>query len=453
MVAKIVEQPRHYCALGAQQTVVAINRAVPILHSGPGCGVKLFRGLSYESGYQGVGFTGGSSIPCTNATEREVVFGGEDRLREVIDGALKVLKGELFVVLTGCTSDIVGDDIEQVVSQYQEKGVPIVFAETGGFKGSNYIGHELVTEAIINQFVGSREAEIEKGLVNVWSVIPYQDSFWAGNLSQIKKLLEGIGLKVNILFGPESGGVSEWIKIPNAQFNIVLSPWVGLKTAKFLEEKYGTPYIHYPVLPIGARETSKFLRAVAEFAGLDNEKVEGFIKKEEKKFYYYIERSADFFIEFRYDLAGRFFNITDSFYTLGISNFLINELGIVPGEQYITEDTPEEYQEFINNEFKNLSKDNSADVFFEIDAGKIHEHIRNYNNKNIAYRHFDQSNYTPLILGSSWDRDIVSELKGFGLNISLPVLHRLILNRSYIGYEGGLTLTEDIYGSILEKYK
>lgn len=34
----IVEQQRYTCALGALQSVVAIPRAVPILHAGPGCG-------------------------------------------------------------------------------------------------------------------------------------------------------------------------------------------------------------------------------------------------------------------------------------------------------------------------------------------------------------------------------------------------------------------------------
>ncbi|KAA8679091.1 nitrogenase component 1 [Clostridium sp. HV4-5-A1G] len=439
----IVEQPRHYCALGAEQSVLAIKKAIPIIHSGPGCGIKLHDGLSVASGYQGIGYSGGSCVPCTNTTEREVVFGGENRLRQVIDGSLKVLKGDLFVVLTGCTSDIIGDDIGQVVSEYKDNGIPIVYAETGGFKGSNFKGHEIVIKAIIDQFVGEKKPQVKKGLVNVWSVLPYQDSFWTGNLMEIKKLLQGIGLEVNILFGTESNGVDEWKTIPDAQFNLVLSPWVGLDIAKHLKEKYGTPYLHYPVLPIGARETSNFLRTVAEFAQLDKKKVEDFISGEEKRFYYYIERSLDFFIEFRYDMADRFFNITDSFYALGISKFLVNELGIVPGEQYITDDTPEEYRGEIENEFGHLSESVSSRVVFEIDGGKIHERLRKY----------PHGNYKPLILGSSWDKDIASELNGFWINISLPVMHRLVLNRGYIGYDGGLTLAEDIYSNILATYK
>ena len=34
---KTIEQARYSCALAAMQTVVAIPRSAPILHSGPGC--------------------------------------------------------------------------------------------------------------------------------------------------------------------------------------------------------------------------------------------------------------------------------------------------------------------------------------------------------------------------------------------------------------------------------
>ena len=87
-----------------------------------------------------------------------------------------------------------------------------------------------------------------------------------------------------MLFGSESAGVSEWKQIPNAQFNLLLSPWVGLNTVKYLESNYNTPFLHYPVLPVGARETSRFLRKVTEYAGLDKEKTEEYIRKQEKRY-------------------------------------------------------------------------------------------------------------------------------------------------------------------------
>ena len=81
----IIEKPRFSCALGgALSTITAINNHVPIIHAGPGCGVQLFYGQSFISGFRGYGWIGGVSVPSTNTYEKEVVFGGEPRLKEQI---------------------------------------------------------------------------------------------------------------------------------------------------------------------------------------------------------------------------------------------------------------------------------------------------------------------------------------------------------------------------------
>jgi nitrogenase molybdenum-iron protein beta chain len=435
-----IEAPRHFCTLGSQQTVLAIQRAAPILHAGPGCGSKLWSGLSFCNGFQGAGYMGGSAVPSTNVSEREAVFGGTDRLRQVIEGSLKIMDADLFVVLTGCVPDIVGDDTAKVVRDFQEQGVPVVYAETGGFKGNTYQGHELVLEAITNQFLKPVPEKIA-GLVNVWSVVPYQDPFWSGNLAAIQELLKGIGLEANILFGPGSGGVAAWRQIPAAQFNLLISPWVGLRTVQRLQEKFGTPYLHYPVMPIGAAETSRFLREVGQFAGIDPRGVEMYIAGRESNFYYYLERAADFLLEFRYDLPGRFVNISDSFYALGVSRFLVNDLGLLPGRQFITDETPVEFQARIASQFSGLAANVSAEVTFSADGGLIHQELR------------DLKPNRPLIIGSSWDQDITDELNGYHVGISLPVTDCLVLDRAYLGYQGGLRLTEDIYRAVLGSYQ
>ncbi|MDR2740719.1 MAG: hydrogenase, partial [Treponema sp.] len=220
-----VEQQRYTCAMGAIQSVVAIKRAVPILHSGPGCG-NMVSGFFERSR----GYSGGSTAPCTNASETEVVFGGEKKLGDLIGNTFRILKGDLFVVFPGCTAAIVGDDIGQVIRPFVEEGRPLVFADAPGFKYSNYEAHSVAVNAIIDQYVdrhARKDAAKDKGLVNVFASVPYQDPFWKGNLSELKRLIEGIGLKANILFGPESGGVEEWKTIPNAAFNVLVSAWAG----------------------------------------------------------------------------------------------------------------------------------------------------------------------------------------------------------------------------------
>lgn len=432
-----IVHPRYGCAIGAAYTVSAIPKGIPIVHCGPGCADKQYYMLSFNNGYQGGGYGGGSVIPSVNAGENEVVFGGEKKLDDLIKSTFKIIDGDLFVVLNGCTGELVGDDVGSVVRKYQEKGYPIVYAETGGFKGNNLVGHEIVTEAIIDQFVGDYAGEKEKGLINLWFEVPYFNTNWRGDFIEIKRILEGAGFKVNVLFGSESTGVEEWKNIPKAQFNLVLSPWIGIKTAKHLEKKYNQPFLHVPIIPIGEEETTKFLRQVVEYAGIDKQRSEEFIKKEADRYYYFLEHFADFFSEFWFGLPSRYSVIGDSSYNLAINKFLAKQIGLLPATQIITDNPPERFREAIRNEYKNLAEDISVDVEF-VEDGYIVE-------KKLKETDFGVN--VPLIFASAWERDIAKELKGLILEISCPSSFEVVINRSYIGYTGALTLLEKIYST------
>ncbi|MDR2707025.1 MAG: hypothetical protein LBC02_14725 [Planctomycetaceae bacterium] len=430
-----INQVRYGCTIGALHTAVAIPGAIPIAHCGPGCADKQYTNLAFYNGFQGGGYGGGAVSPSVNASEKEVVFGGNERLEELIKASLKVLKSDLFVVLTGCIGELVGDDVESVVKPFQKRGVPIVYAETGGFKGNNFTGHELVTQAIIDQFVGDYNGKKNKSTVNVWSLLPFHNPFWRGDLAEIKRILEGIGLKVNILFGHGSKGIEEWKQIPKAQFNLVVSPWLGLKTAKHLAEKYKQPFLHYPVIPIGAKETGKFLRTVVDFAGLNKEKSETFIRHEEKEYYYYLEHFADFYAEYWWGLPAKYAAVGDSAYVLAVSKFVVNQLGLIPAGHIISENPPEEFRESLEKEFHSLAHDVSSGVEFAEDGyviGKILE------NTNFGHK-------PPIIFGTTWERDTAKKLGGNLIEIGFPASYEVVLNRTYIGYRGALALLEKIY--------
>jgi nitrogenase molybdenum-iron protein beta chain len=430
-----INQVRYGCAIGALYSVAAIPGAMPITHCGPGCVDKQHTSLAFYNGFQGGGYSGGSVPPSLNAGENEVVFGGEKRLKELINASLKIMDADLFVVLNGCIGELVGDDVGSVVGEFQKKGVPIVYAETGGFKGNNFIGHELVTEAIIDQYVGDYNGEKEKGLVNVWSLLPFHNTFWRGDLVEIKRILEGVGFRVNILFGSESKGVKEWKDIPKAQFNLVISPWLGLKTAKHLEKKYNQPYLHIPTIPIGAKETTEFLRKVVGYAGIDSKKAEEFIDKEEKSYYYYIEHFTDFYAEYWWGLPAKYAVVGDSAYNLALNKFLVNQLGLIPGKQIITDNPPENYRESISNEYKRLAQDVSTEVSFIEDGYIIGKELKNA----------DFGHKPPIIFGSTWERDTARDLKGYIVEVGFPASYEVVLSRTYVGYRGALSLLEKIY--------
>ena len=125
---------------------------------------------------------------------------------------------------------------------------------------------------------------------------------------------------------------------------MLASPWVGLSNVKKMERKFNTPYLHYPTLPIGATETSKFLREVGEFAGVPKDKVESVIKEHEDYYYYLIERYADLFLENRV-INKQFTVVADAQYALGITKFLVNDLGLVPAKQFVVDDTPKKQRQ------------------------------------------------------------------------------------------------------------
>lgn len=445
MGAEIIEQERFTCALGAMQTVVAIPKALPILHSGPGCG-DMVSGFFQRS----KGYAGGSTTPCSNFSEKEVVFGGVNRLRELVDNSYKILNSDLQVIFTGCTAGIVGDDVQSVAEEFRDQGKPIVYVESPGFKSNNYVSHSVVVNAIIDQYVSQYEDEntfrSQKNTVNVFASIPYQDMFWRGNLDEYKRLLEAIGLKVNILFGDRSRGVKEWQSIPKANFNILVSPWYGKDIVDHLKDIYGQPYVQYPNIPIGAGETEKFLNKVVSFAieqGADINEVEArkFIKKESDAYYAQLEDLATFLLEFRYGLPNHAHIIHDAGYVLGMSKFLINETGVIPKEQFIVDDTPEKYQEEIAKELQSISTKRQIPVFFSPDAGKAQNKIRELNHKGKG-----------VIIGAGWDKQIAREKNYDFISAAIPTDYRLVMRTGYVGFAGGLRLIEDIYSNTLSKF-
>ncbi|HOM02790.1 MAG TPA: nitrogenase component 1 [Acetivibrio sp.] len=441
----LIEQERFTCAIGALQTVVAIPRAVPILHSGPGCG-EMIAGFFERS----TGYAGGCTSPCTNFTEKEVVFGGINRLRDIIKNTYKVLDTDLQVVLTGCTAGIVGDDVDSVVSEFAEEGKPIVSVETAGFKATNFEAHSLVVNAIIDQYVSGFEEEnkpkSQKNTVNLIASIPYQDPFWKGNLAEYKRLLAGIGLKANVLFGPQSGGVKEWQSIPTALFNILVSPWYGKPIADHLKSKYGQEYTWFHHIPIGANQTEAFLNQVVEFAieqgaDIDKEAAQEFIRHESNAYYEEIDNLATFLLEFRYGLPNHAHILHDAGYVVALSKFLLHEVGIVPKEQFITDATPEKFHEAIRADLKSTSDKKEIPLYFEPDAGKAQEILRGIHH-----------NGRGLIIGSGWDKELANE-KGYDfLSAAIPSPYRLVMTTNYAGFTGGLRVIEDIYQMVLSTY-
>ncbi|MFT8889709.1 MAG: nitrogenase component 1 [Ethanoligenens sp.] len=438
-MTEYIEKPRYVCALGAFETILSINRAVPILHSGPGCGAKLESGIGTFNGCQGAGYISAHNLLCSNIGESEVVFGGDEKLSGIIENAIRVYDADLFVVLTGCTPEIVGDDVKETVSKFTDAGVPLVFAKTAGFKGSNLVGHEIVMDSIFEQFLRPTE-NINPKQVNIWASVPVYEPFWLGDYREIARLLRELGLEPNFVFGPD-GGVEALQKVPQAAFNLLVSSWAGIQNMGTLQKLFGTPFLHWPEIPIGPTETAKFLRSVAEFAQIGNDTANQVIDRNERDYYYFIERAADELLKTRL-LPRSFFTVANISYAVGLTKFLVNDMGLLPKAQFITDNPPEPFREKIRSEICNVDNDTEFKVVYSSGGGEAQDELRALSFEG-----------KPLILGSGWEATFARNIGAYCLLLAGPLLDRMVLNRSYTGYYGALILLEDICSLVLNDYQ
>lgn len=432
-----ISDPRYACAVGATNTVVAIHGAVPIANCSPGCQLKQTAMLTFENAFQGSIGPGGGNMPSANSTENDIVFGGIKTLDDLIKSTLKIYKGDLFVVITGCVGELIGDNVPDLVNKYRRAGYPIVAVSAAGFKGNNLYGHEQVVDAIIDQYVGDYTGRRKKGLVNLWFETPYYNQNWRGDWQELARILRGAGLEVNIPFGPENKGVADWKRIPKAQFNLVVSPWVGVSNAEHLREKYGQPFLHIPEIPVGEEATARFIRRVVEFAGIDKAQSERFIREEARIYYYYLEHFSEFFAEYWYGMPSEFIVAADSAYSLAYSKFLADQIGLLPRRVFITDNTPQRFREPIAREFRSLTKGISVEPEFVEDGYLVEQ----------AIRETDFTSSKPLILASSWELNIANEKDALFFEVAPPSSETLVINRSHIGYRGALSLLERIYSA------
>lgn len=422
---EIKEAPRYSCALGGAYTsVLSIYGAVPILHSGAGCGLGQLFGQHYAGGQNTGGPQGTTSSPCSCLVEEHVVFGGEQKLRDLIQSTIEIMAGDLFVVLSGCVPSLIGDDVDAVVQEFKDKA-SIIHVKSAGFTGNSYHGYHLFFDAVIDQLL--TELPKEKGTVNLWGIVPSQHPFWKGNLLTIKGLLEKIGIKANIIFS-DRNGLEALKKIPAAEYNLVFSPWAGVPIAEKLKQKFGTPFEVFPSVPFGPKDSSEFLSRAGELLGVSKSLVDAVIEEEEFYAYRFIEYAGDLICVL---LPHVFYGVVaDSGTAIGLIRYGSNELGWNPEVVIVTDEPPEENrEEIIKHLTEGLESAIKPEIYFETDAHII---------RLILKKHSLQ-----LLLASSLEK-YNPRGEAIYLSVSFPIYDRLILDRTYAGYRGGLALIEDL---------
>ncbi|MBO5605820.1 MAG: hypothetical protein J5915_10610, partial [Acidaminococcaceae bacterium] len=85
----------------------------------------------------------------------------------------------------------------------------------------------------------------------------------SGDLIELKRLLTEAGFEMGLCPGQHGLTLRQLNELPRAALNIVISPELGLETAKYLKEKTGQEYAILPT-PYGIKQTMEWLEKIGE---------------------------------------------------------------------------------------------------------------------------------------------------------------------------------------------
>ncbi|MDR0672004.1 MAG: hypothetical protein LBF64_06785, partial [Oscillospiraceae bacterium] len=384
------------------------------------------------------GYCGGASWSSSNVVEREIVFGGQDRLSEQIRSTLDLMDGDLYVVITGCMVEMIGDDVQAVAEAFADEAAPVVAIPTPSFKGNSYEGYDMVLSGLFRHFTRPAAAA-RPDTVNLLGLVPGQDAFYKGNLAEIKRLLTRLGLRVRTFFG-EGETLRDLQSAAEAAHTLVLSDVYGVKSAQVLESLHGIPHTVLP-LPVGAAQTGGFLRAAADALHVERPVAEAVIQSEETRYYDYLERLADIYNDI--DLQRYAVIAGDANYAPAVSRFLADELGWLPVLSVVTDFLDEAQTRSIERRFDTWESGLKPLVRFDTDTSSLERHLRDAWPPNANERYYDSLSPTVLV-GTVFERDLAARFGWPLLTVSFPMTNRVVLQQAYAGYNGGLTLTSDL---------
>jgi nitrogenase molybdenum-iron protein alpha/beta subunit len=266
--------------VNSMAALMSLDDAVFIAHSPQGCvGCSTMATDMFRVGqaHRGVKYIKSPRVIVTNLDQRDIILGGENKLKEAIGEAQERYQPKLIFVFSSCASGIIGDDIDAIVKEAQNDYEALIIPiHCEGFKSKICAsGFDAAFLAISKYILKGEKQPKEEGLINLFAPtsVSYKDQL------EIERMLGLLGLKANYI--PFYSSLEKIKKIPAAVASTSICKVFADEFMKELEEDYDIPFSH-TVMPIGVRNTDKWYRGVAALFGKEAE-ADAYIEKEHNR--------------------------------------------------------------------------------------------------------------------------------------------------------------------------
>ncbi|PWC21653.1 Fe-only nitrogenase subunit beta [Brenneria roseae subsp. roseae] len=262
---------------GVQYASIGIKDCIGIVHGGQGCVmfVRLLISQHLKESFE---------IASSSVHEDGAVFGALDRVEQAVDVLLmRYPHVKVVPIITTCSTEVIGDDVDGVViklnegllkEKFADREIHLIPIHSPSFVGSMVSGYDVAVRDFVKYFAKKGEPNGKLNVITGWAN--------PGDVTAIKHLLAAMEIEATVLFEIEdfdsplmpagntvSHGnttIEDLTGTANALGTIALNRYEGAKAARYLEDKFNVPAIIGPS-PIGIRNTDTFLQNLKKMTG------------------------------------------------------------------------------------------------------------------------------------------------------------------------------------------
>lgn len=228
----------------------------------------------------------------TNISDKEAIFGGEKLLKKCLTDVIRLKHVKYIVVIVGCTAGVIGDDVEAVAKEIEEKySKPVIVAPGAGFMSGGYIeNNAALFNLLLNRFTQVKKNKGEKTATFIGEIRGSGNEL---NIIEIKRLLEYFNFN-KIIMPPSATKMEDFACIADSELFIPVALNLSdFKCAQKFSNELAKRYNAKSFInnyPIGIENTIKWIKDLGDVIG-EEEIAKEAIKEETKKIAEIIEKA------------------------------------------------------------------------------------------------------------------------------------------------------------------